>query len=418
MVSERTRRGIFVAAARVMLGSRATLLIPILLSSMAVAPALRAQECAPDPGTLDALASVSDAATFAATAPAATGACVATGKPVRTVVPGESYLPAVNALLDSATTSIDILEFNFFTDSGPIKALADKLIAMKKANPALKIRVAMESEKDGTDPHGVKGRNAATEAYFKDTDIDVFEVRGVDGTNGVSHTKALVVDGTKVLAGSTNWSNTSTTKNNEMNMRVDSAAFGCAFTKYFDDVISAPGVSHPSTTKDGPVTMLTDTTYDAAALKLINSAKADGTIDFSMYWFSYKTDADTQAKAIFDALVAAAKRGVTVRGFLEHNGDPAIAPGVTKVNERVAPLLAAAGVQMYFDPPGKISHAKMLIVDKKTVLTGSTNWAAGDLNDCHQVNWLIKDKKVAAEMSAWLDDRIKNEGTKVEVPTT
>lgn len=365
-----------------------------------------AQECPVDLGNLSPLADVAQAATVSA---ATADPCAKTGYPKRTVVPGENYVTAVNALLDGATKSIDILQFNFFTDqSGPIQDLMNRLIAMKAAHPEMRIRVAAESVKDGSDPHGVAGRNAATLAKLQAAGIEVYPVHGVDGTNGVSHAKAIVVDGTKVLAGSTNWSNTSTTKNNEMNILSESPAFGCAFTSWFEQVITDPGHAHPLEVNDGHVTMITDTTYLQHALDVINGAKT--TLDFSMYWFSYRSDKDVEAKAIFDALAAAVKRGVKIRGFLERN-DGSFSPGVYAANKIVAQKLLDAGVELYFDPAKKISHTKMIVADGSTVLSGSTNWAQGDLDDCHQVNWLIHDKKVAAEMDAWLSDKMANEGT-------
>ncbi|HVO29956.1 MAG TPA: phospholipase D-like domain-containing protein, partial [bacterium] len=334
--------------------------------------------------------------------------------PVVTVVPGENYLDAVNKLLDSATTSIDIHQFNFFTENGPIKQLAQRLIQMKKDNPALKIRIALESVKDGDKPDGVAARNAATKKMFDGTGIDVFDVHGVDGTDGVSHAKVIVVDGKSVLAGSTNWSNTSTTKNNEMNLRVDDPAFACKATSWFDDVIAAPGKPHGSSVTDGDVTMMTDTAYFANALSLVKHTKKGDTLDMSRYWFK---STDPQPAQLLAALRAAAARGVKIRVFLEHSDT--IAPGVTAANLKsaaalIAPVSGANAVpiQVFFDPLAKISHTKMLIVNKSTVLVGSTNWAAGDLDDCHQVNWLVKkDPSVAGPMDAWLDKRITTEGT-------
>src|SRR5207248_11112862 len=128
-------------------------------------------------------------------------------------------------------------------------------------------------------PKGVAGRNAATLKMPADAGIETYPVHGADGTQGVSHAKAVVVDGTKVLAGSTNLSNTSTTKNNEMNILSESPAFGCAFTQYFDQVISDPGHIHSGEISDGRVTMITDSSYFQHALDVINGAKT--TLDSS-----------------------------------------------------------------------------------------------------------------------------------------
>lgn len=388
------------------------LALPILMVLLPL-PALAqvaTGECAADVGSLASLADVSRATAFAATAPTDCQA-LAKGHPKYQVVPGTDYLATANALVDSATKSIDIHQFNFFTEDGATLDFAKKLIAIKAAHPEIAIRVALESAKDGAKANGVAARNAATRKLFEGTGIETFPVHGVDGTEGVSHAKVIAVDGTKVLAGSTNLTNTSTQKNNEMNLLVTSPAFGCAVSSWLDQVIANPGVAHPSTTKDGAVTMLTDTSYFQTALDTVNGAKKS--IDLEMYWVSDKGAKSPEVQALVNALIAKAqaKPSIPVRVYLERNGNPMISPGVTQQNLAIAKQLTDAGVQVWFDPPNKISHAKYLVVDGSTTLVGSTNWATGDLDDCHQVNWLVKGKTTAKAMEAFFQQRIDTEGT-------
>ena len=73
--------------------------------------------------------------------------------------------------------------------------------------------------------------------------------------------------------------------------------------------------------------------------------------------------------------------------------------------------LKVKGIQVFFAPAGKISHTKMLIVDGKSALIGSSNWSSTDTEDSHQVNWLIDDQPgVVGPMESWLDGRITSEG--------
>src|SRR2546423_1018020 len=112
-----------------------------------------AQECAADLGAFASLADVSRAAALAT----ATTDCgsLAKGHPKYQVIPGTEYLATANALVDSATKSIDIHQFNFFTENGATRDFAAKLIAIKAAHPEIRIRVAPEGGKDGDKANGV-----------------------------------------------------------------------------------------------------------------------------------------------------------------------------------------------------------------------------------------------------------------------
>ena len=76
-------------------------------------------------------------------------------------------------LLNSATTSIDVLQFNFFSESGHVLGLANELIGLKAAHPQLRIRVALEVEKDADKPKGAATRNKLTQALLEKGGIEV-----------------------------------------------------------------------------------------------------------------------------------------------------------------------------------------------------------------------------------------------------
>ncbi|MGZ3698530.1 MAG: phospholipase D-like domain-containing protein, partial [Bdellovibrionota bacterium] len=238
------------------------------------------------------------------------------------IIPGEEYLKEVLPLLASARSSIDLLQFNFFSENGHVRDLAQRLVKIKAAHPEIRIRVALESEKDLGAPKGAATRNNLTKQLLQKSGIEVYPVYGLrDGDiHGVSHTKAIAIDRQTVLAGSTNWTNTSLDKNNEMNLLVNSGELGEAFTRYFDSVISDPSKMHPLTVQSGAVTLLTDTTYFETVRSLIERSSEGDSLDIGMYFFAYRTDADTQAKTLFDELVAAHQRGVKIRLLLERNG--------------------------------------------------------------------------------------------------
>src|SRR5205823_7313483 len=97
----------------------------------------------------------------------------------------------------------------------------------------------------------------------------------------IAHAKGICVDGARVLAGSTNLTNTSMGLNNEVSLQFDSAAVGKQFEAYFGQLETAPSSLHSKTTQVGNVKMITDGDYRAQLLDTI--ARAKTTLDASMY---------------------------------------------------------------------------------------------------------------------------------------
>jgi phosphatidylserine/phosphatidylglycerophosphate/cardiolipin synthase-like enzyme len=99
----------------------------------------------------------------------------------------------------------------------------------------------------------------------------------------------------------------------------------------------------------------------AKIVGLIDAARDK--VDIANYTFS--------VRAIEEAILRAKQRGVAVRVAMDagqQNGDT------------VATRLAAAGVEVRFIPgtgtPAGLQHAKFMLVDATTLLTGSNNWSS------------------------------------------
>jgi hypothetical protein len=71
-------------------------------------------------------------------------------------------------------------------------------------------------------------------------------------------------------------------------------------------------------------------------------------------------------------------------------------------------FLKASGIPVYFDEAGTYTHAKALIIDGETVVTGSSNWTRAALELNEEANVLIRSKEVARDMLKTLES-IKRE---------
>ncbi len=118
---------------------------------------------------------------------------------------------------------------------------------------------------------------------------------------------------------------------------------------------------------------------------LIRGAKES--IDVEMYLFNYRP--------LAEELVAAKAKGIKVRVILEPrlSGD--------NVNLGMMEYLRENGIEArWASLDYKLTHAKMMLIDGKKVLVGSTNWSRSALNDNREYSVLIEDEKIASEFLA------------------
>ena len=121
--------------------------------------------------------------------------------------------------------------------------------------------------------------------------------------------------------------------------------------------------------------------YLPAALDLI--AAATNSIEF----LQLEMHDDRAVRTIEAALAAAVKRGVAVRGLLDDGVD---------FNAAAVARLLALGADAKLDTPGKMTHSKLLIVDGKFVLLGSTNWTGNSMDNNNETNVRLDDPVLAA----------------------
>jgi len=73
-------------------------------------------------------------------------------------------------------------------------------------------------------------------------------------------------------------------------------------------------------------------------------------------------------------------------------------------NEDVAKILSAGGVKVYMDDKKVTTHSKLLVVDSRFTVVGSTNWSYQALNQNNETNALIDSEQVAKEYIKYFED--------------
>lgn len=115
------------------------------------------------------------------------------------------------------------------------------------------------------------------------------------------------------------------------------------------------------------VTDISDNKYFEAAHREL--ARAEKSIIVAMYLISTNLfTPDSLQNILLNDLIAAKKRGLTVRVYLDKSSQP------PDKNDFAYDLLSQAGIDVRYAAPGLCLHDKLIIIDDKTVISGSANW--------------------------------------------
>jgi len=154
------------------------------------------------------------------------------------------------------------------------------------------------------------------------------------------------------------------------------------------------------------VTDISGTKYFPAVKEAIS--KAQKSINVAMFTIeSSIAKQDSKPNQLIDALIEAKKRGVEVEVILDQNVDFVqrrhASDWETRIKSTTAyKRLKDAGVKVYYDEPARYVHAKAVVIDKKTVILGSTNWTEASFDNNIETSVLINSQEFAGEILAYL----------------
>lgn len=321
-----------------------------------------------------------DGARDLAVSPTGSGGSVA-------AVVNTQYLPALWALLDGAQRSVRVVHFMINEDADG-DALVERL--KSTAGRGVAVSVVLEDSVEGN-AERVASLGAAGVAARLDTSARY------------THAKLVVADGRRALLGSTNGSASSLRRNNEANVLLadDEEGGGPAawFERYATAIAAAPDATPALVPLKTPIGMtLKDGDYIATARSLIDAAQRR--IDLVVYAMNADPRyPDGDVNQLVRRLGAAQRRGVRVRVVLEIASSDF---GVNEMNQEAAAALRAEGVEVRFDPPGVITHAKVLGVDDQ-VIVGSNNWGYGGFRTYHEVGFTTREPAVVTSLAGYFD---------------
>ena len=148
------------------------------------------------------------------------------------------------------------------------------------------------------------------------------------------------------------------------------------------------------------VQVITDRQYFAVVRSCIREAKSS--IRMMMYQASYyKTYKDSPSNVLIRELIAAKKRGLEVKVILERREEK---EKEAQKNTGTGALLAQGGVEVVYDPLNLVTHTKLLLIDGRISVVGSTNWTYSALEKNHEAAVLIRSPEVANNLQNYFQD--------------
>ncbi|WP_406503530.1 phospholipase D-like domain-containing protein [Streptomyces sp. NBC_00212] len=319
-------------------------------------------------------------------APLATGALAAMGVLAPAAHAAGTYslvvLPdqkegAIYDFVNSAKKSVDVTIYELRDTT-----LVNDLVNKQKAG--VKVRVVFDSQHASIDGAAYKALSAAGAGVTYSSSAYVY-----------THQKTITVDGATSYISTGNFDTTYYATSRDYGVFDSDAADVAAIEKVFDADYAKTAV----TPSDGTDLVWSPTDSQSRLLALVNGAQHS--LDVQEEEFG---DA-----ALVNAVVADAKRGVTVRVVAENQS--------SQYSKQLKQVIAAGGkVATFSSSTGYYIHAKAIVADYGTsfakVFAGSENFSDNSLNHNRELGLIVSDSAVVSGIEkAFNADFLKGSGT-------
>lgn len=287
---------------------------------------------------------------------------------------------AIIADIDTAKQSVDLVTFEYNLNS-----VADALIRAKERG--VTVRLALDRESLANAPMAKwTGLVEAAQIPIAWEDSDAF-----------LHSKFIIVDGSLLWTGSWNVTINDTYRNNNNLLRITAPAIIANYRAEFEQMAQKRFGNAKQSVAPNPQVRLGNTLVenyfspqDRAQSRIVaRIEEARQSIRFLAFSFT--------SGEIADAMIARSQAGVGVQGVMENRN-------VTGTGAKFK-ALQQGGVAIFADGNCYTMHHKLIIIDERTVITGSYNFTnrAEETND---ENFLIIDDPALARQFLDEFDRV------------
>lgn len=135
---------------------------------------------------------------------------------------------------------------------------------------------------------------------------------------------------------------------------------------------------------------------------------AHSSIDIVMYemkWYGEPENDTHEVSKLALSLVKAHERGVKVRIILEDGKTYGyVSRSIENYTKNWSMYFRSRGIDVRLDGSEQTTHDKLIIIDGKIVILGSTNWSTSALKYNHEANVMIESKEVAEEYEEYFEE--------------
>jgi HKD family nuclease len=165
-----------------------------------------------------------------------------------TPIPKNQYFDIVHSKIQSAKSSITMAMFfislHKTTGESQVLQLVNDLIDAR--NRGVKVKVILDktmnfknNDDDAVEPGAIDNKNKTAYEYLKKNGVEVY----YDDDVIYTHAKCIVIDDKIVIAGSTNWSASAFTSNNEVSMVIESVEYAKEVLRQIENIKVSQDIS-------------------------------------------------------------------------------------------------------------------------------------------------------------------------------
>ncbi|HOL21427.1 MAG TPA: phospholipase D-like domain-containing protein [bacterium] len=142
--------------------------------------------------------------------------------------------------------------------------------------------------------------------------------------------------------------------------------------------------------------------YQKLLLPRLKEAKKS--IFIIMFLASYYPEyPDSPTNLFIRELIVAKQRGVRVE-VIFNQSDKDYSSHSTVENLKTARYLSNNGISVYFSPPDITTHSKLLIIDRRYVVIGSTNWSYSAMEKNNETSVIIDSPELAGFYTEYFEE--------------
>lgn len=130
-------------------------------------------------------------------------------------------------------------------------------------------------------------------------------------------------------------------------------------------------------------------------------------IHIVMYEMTNSSDSLSKIELLKRDLINKAQAGVDIKVILEHSGDNY---SLNSYNSDAKTYLEGGGVKVVFDSDAITTHSKLIIVDGRVIVIGSTNWSTSAIEYNNETSIMIDDENIASIYENYFENLWLNYG--------